>query len=69
MILTIIFQQEKTPCKFNLTRGNKQKPYPEPESNRHERKLTGFWDQRVYQFRHQGMYVLSYSFLFGGANI
>ena len=28
--------------------------YPRPGSNRHECNLTGFWDQRVYQFRHSG---------------
>ena len=28
--------------------------YPRPGSNRHECYLTGFWDQRVYQFRHSG---------------
>ena len=29
--------------------------YPGPGSNRHEVTLIGFWDQRVYQFRHPGI--------------
>ena len=33
---------------------NSRLKYPEPESNRHEIALIGFWDQRVYLFRHPG---------------
>ena len=43
--------QKRTPYlldnkEFNL--------YPEPESNRQGKTPTGFWDQRVYLFRHPG---------------
>ena len=31
--------------------------YPEPESNRQGKSPTGFWDQRVYLFRHPGISV------------
>ena len=30
--------------------------YPEPGSNRHGSESTGVWDQRVYQFRHPGVF-------------
>ena len=44
--------------------------YLGPGSNRHDIAITGFWIQRVYQFRHQGMLISKTDrHVFGLANI
>ena len=43
--------------------------YPDPGSNRDGSESTGVWDQRVYRFRHLGIYETKICFSIAGAKV